>query len=438
MKAKPLALGLAGLVAGGLLAWLLLPARLPNHVKAAERNSFDAVTARLDSGGEVYAYLSTERVIRTVSDLITQVLAVPAPAGAARPVDMPKVMTFLKKIGLHEISGAGISMVSLAGGLSRTKMVLHHYPDQNRGVIWRIVGDEPRPLDELKLLPADTVLAAFGEYHLEPLWQFLKGEIGAAGGPAATGVNTLEPLLAMGGIRLDQLLKSLTGPMGYLVTLDPGKTVTLPAGTTPLTIPQPALAVVLAVRDATLFDLIKAKSPSLARYDERKGRRTLHFAPFKLPFPFDPLIVQTDGYLIAASTSALAETMLRAREKGDGLVATGEFAELARHVPEVGNGFHYLGSRLWKVYAGILGRIVSEKAPSAGDSAALKAVFERIPQDIRVFGVIRCDREGAVYTACCNLKPEMAIALPAAMLAGIAVANSRREPPATPSTTTGD
>ncbi len=420
---KKFVLPLVTLVVGGLLVWLLLPARLPNHVKPAVPNSFAEVAAKLDSGGEVYAYLSTERMIQSATDLVSKILKASSAEKAPQGAELQKVMALLGKLGMNEISGVGLSAVSLPGGLSRTKMVLHHFPDQNQGLIWQLMGNRPRPLEELKLLPQDTVVAAFGDYHLEPLWQFLKKELGAAGQPTAQGVNSVEPMLAMQGIQLDKLLKSLSGSMGYLVTLDPQKTITLPAGDTPLTIPEPSMAIVLAVRDSTLFDLLKAKlPPQIARYAEQKNKRSLHFTHFKLPVPFDPMIVQVDGFLIAASTQVLAEAMLTAREKGNGLTGQGEYKQLAAPLPGKGNGFQYMGSRLWKVYAGILERVMADKTASAGDTEMMRTVTALIPADMRMLGILQNDRDGSVYTAVCNLRPELIVALPVVGALGVVAA----------------
>ena len=412
---------LIGLLAGAGLMYVLGPARFPNERRPAEPTSFRAVAGRLDAGGDMYAYLNAERLVRAVEELggkLVQGLA--GQMSESDAAGFAAVLRLIGHLGLGEISGVGFSSVSVAPELHRAKMVLHHDPAKNKGLIWQLGGASPRALTELDLLPADTGFALFGELRLDNVWTWLKAELVESKIPGAQKfVREAEPALAAQGIKLDELLSSLTGSVGLFITLDPERRITLPGGPseTPLTIPEPGLALVVGVKNPYLFDLLKGKLP-MARFAEKPGRRTLQFSTIAAPFPLEPGLTEVKDYLIVSTTPQLAEAVLQARAKGDGLRLNKEFTALARHAPAKGNGFTYFSPRLWKIYADVLGQ-----ASGDGPDAKLNEfIFSFFPKELKGYGVFENRPDGATWTYCHNLKPEVMLFLPVVTIAGVAAA----------------
>ncbi|MCX6564963.1 MAG: type II secretion system protein GspG [Candidatus Aminicenantes bacterium] len=411
---------LVGLLAGAALMYLLGPARFPNKMKPAEPTSFNAVTAKLDAGGDLYAYFDTARFIRSVEELIANFAkAAPFKADDKEAAVASFVIRLLGKSGLNEISGVGLSNVAVASGLQRTRMVVHHDPDKNTGLIWQLAQTGSRELTELDLLPADTALAAFNEFRLDRFWTWVKQELEASGIPGAVNfAKQAEPMLAAQGMDLPKLLGSLTGSVGYVVTLDKERTISLPGGESALTIPEPGLGIVIGVKDATLFDLLKSKLP-MAAFSEKDGRKTLQFPSIPAPLPLEPCVTADKGILIAASTPRLVDAILQARAKGDGLVKADEYKELARNVPARGNGFAYVSPRLWRIYANFLEKAAAGKPE---DKPFKDILFSMFPRELKAFGVMESRADGVVWTSCHNMNPEMMVLMPLASVAGVAAA----------------
>lgn len=285
---------LIGLLVGAGLMYLLRPVRFPSEIKPATPTSFGAVTARLDAGGDLYAYISTERLIRSIENLVGKFAkTMPNQTGQNEAAVGAFVFRLLGKLGLNEISGVGLSNVAVTPQLQRTRVVLHHYSDKNKGLIWQLGNAEARELVELDLLPADTALAAFNEFRVDNFWTWTKKEVETSGIlNAQSFIRQVEPLLAMQGIQLPKLLGSLTGSFGYVVTLDKQRKIILPGAERALSVPEPGLAIVLGVKDATLFELLKSKLP-MARFSEKTGRKTLQFPVMPVPFPLEPCSPQS-------------------------------------------------------------------------------------------------------------------------------------------------
>ena len=113
------------------------------------------------------------------------------------------------------------------------------------------------------------------------------------------------------GVDADRLFKSYGGRLGLLLVLDPEKRVTLPAKGKPLSIPEPAFALLLRVNDTYLFDTIKGKlaAAGQTKASEEGGVKKIAFPRLPAPFPLEPVIVQKGEWLLAASSRAVADAV---------------------------------------------------------------------------------------------------------------------------------
>jgi len=417
---KALVFVLVGLLAGAAAMYFLGPARFPNKIKPAEPTSFIPVTSRLDSGGDLYGYLSTEQLIRSIEGLIAQLAkSLPVEADSKEAAILPFIFNLIDKSGIKEISGLGLSNVSLPGGLQRTRMVIHHDAEKNTGLIWQAAPTGPRTLSELKLLPADTALAAFGEFRLDAVWAWIKKELEASGlADVQKFAGQAESTLAAQGVDLPKLLGSLSGSIGYIVTLDKVKTIALPGEASGITVPEPGLAIVIGTKDSTLFDLVKTKLP-MAALTEKDGRKTLQFSAIPAPIPLEPCIVMSEGFVIVATSPGRAEALLQARTGTGGLAATPEFKELAAHVPDRGNGFAYLSPRLFQIYVDLIEKAATSKPE---DKQIAEALFKSFPRDLKALSVMERRFDGIVWTSCHNMSLTAMVMAPMTTAAGLAAA----------------
>jgi len=401
----------------------------PAGIPSAEKTSFAAVTSRLDKGGSLYLYLGAEKTAQKMQDLaakIREIVASQATGSQAKKDEIlhafDLVVDFIKKSGLTEISGFGASSVALTKDLNHSKLIAHHYRGNGNGLLWQMWEGEPHPLTALKLLPADTVLAQFSDNRLMTLWQAVQSEAEASGLPKfKQGLESFHQMLEKQGIPLDALLESLDGSSGFLLTLDREKKSTIPAGPMKLEIPEPGLAIVLGVKDNKLFDFIASKL-TFAEKSEDGGVRRLRVPALPVPVPLQPEIVQSDNLLILASNPAVTEAIFSARDRGDGLVATREFKDLAKNIPELGNGFGYRGPRFSQQIMDIQKKALQASgAPQEGRKGAAE-ILDMFSKGMTWYGVLQNTDEGLVYTFNHSMALEDIALMSAAGAVGIAAA----------------
>ncbi len=358
---KTLILILCGLVLGAAAAWAVMHYAAPFWKRSAVDNTYWQVLSRLDQGGEALVYIHAEEISKAAQSLLAglmrNVAALPEErrAQAMQGLDMLDLM--FKEYGLDEVSGLGFSSFAVQPGLRRVRAILHHRPGRSKGLLWNVTGPQPRPLDEMGLLPAGTALAFASDYDLFRLIEWtsrIAPKIVAQGGAAPSPDQAMAMMKAgmqAGGIDYDRLRKSYGGRLGFLLALDPEKRVLLPAKEKPLSIPEPEFALFMRVNDNYLFDALKGKltASGHSKFSEAGGVKKIAFPRLPAPWPLEPVIVQKGEWLIAASRDALAEKIL---DKGSPRLAAGAaFKEIARKAPRRGNGFGYVDPLLPRLIA---------------------------------------------------------------------------------------
>jgi hypothetical protein len=371
--------------------------------KSAEPNSFDEVAARLDRGGSLYFYLSAEQWLSTLSQQLgslRDVLLTSAPIAGEADREMAtkgfKVLTdVVKTSGLEEVTGFGASSFAVEPGVHRNTLFVHHYPGKGKGFLWSSFGKAPHPLKALDLLPADTALANFGDLDLATLFGAVRRTLANLDMPEATkGLDeALEQFSKVAGMSVDDLLRSLGGSVGFVLTLDPASPITLPVeggGT----IPTPRLALVFQVNDDRIFkqiDTTLAANPAIEKVDEPDLRMRTMPMPTPLQamaptFEFRPSVAQWGGYLTIASDDKLVRAMIDALKTGKGYKATPEFAKLSKGLPAEGNGFQ-LGTQR---FADLLNRLPEILAKAQPALALQQQAFSS--------GVFGSSKSGPVYS----------------------------------------
>lgn len=404
---KSLILLLCGLLLGAAAAWAVIHFVVPRWDRSAVDNTFWQVASRLDQGGEAFAYFHAEEASKAVmailGNLKKSVAALPEEKRpqAMQGLGMAEVM--LKGYGLDEISGLGFSSFAVRPGLHRVRVVLHHRPGRDKGLIWNMTGPAPRPLDELELLPADTALALISDYNLVKLLEWVgrigpmmapQGQPGAPAPGADQAMAMIKAGLQSAGIDSDRLFKSYGGRLGFLLVLDPEKRMTLPAQGKSLSIPEPAFALLLRVNDNYLFDTLKAKLAALGqpKISEEAGMRKIAFPPLPAPFPLEPVIVQKGEWLLLASRPALADEML-----GRGtprLSASADFKAIAAKAPSRGNGFSYASPVLLRLVA----QVLRENKGGLQPESALQKITQLLDANKGLYWVVENSDQGLTYT----------------------------------------
>jgi len=337
------------------------PASAPSGIVSAEKTSFDEVTAKLDKGGSLYVYLSTEQMLSGLSDKMVSISnfvgSMPAMAGAQGET-ISKVFNFanawLKDSGIEEISGVGMSSIAREPGFYYSKLIVHHYPGQNDGAIWTMMGKEPHPLKELDLLPEDTVLATFSDLDIQLAWKNLQKHLNQLDISAVTdGLQRWpEQFRKMTGLEFDKVLDSLGGNYGIILTLDVEKKISLPLPSGAMEIPNPGLAIIVKVKSDAIFDRVDAISkgnPLVVRVDKSDLKMRTMTIPLPLPVDLRPSIARSGDLLLLATTDTMIEDILAVKAgKKKGFKSTAEFARISQGIPEQGNNFSIVGDQFVK------------------------------------------------------------------------------------------
>jgi hypothetical protein len=329
--------------------------------KALPKSPFEEVTAQLDPGGDLYVYVGTEQWLQGISAKLagwSQLLnGIPDLTDENRD-NIRKAVTVVTNLvsnsGLEQVKALGLSSVPHGDGLHRSKGLLYCGKDNSSGFLWNLCGTAPHALTGLDLLPANTALAGFSDLDTSLVWSVLQKQVSQSGIPQVEELlkGLPEGFEKTTGLNWEKVLGSLGGEFGFAMTLDDSKTVSIPVSQDQrLEIPEPALMIVVRVKDDTVFNRIdealKQSGQHVFSTDKAKLKMRTLPVPLPLPIQLGLTVAQSEGYLFIATTDLIVQQALavRAGEK-PGLKSTEEFQRLAKDVPQQGNHFTCVSQRL--------------------------------------------------------------------------------------------
>jgi hypothetical protein len=343
----------------------------PTGGASAEKNSFNEVTAHLDAGGSLFLYWSTEQMLSGLSGKVTQLrqFATGFPGVSASDAQtVGKVVDFVARLvrnsGLENVSGVGASSFAREAGLYQSRFMLHHYKGKGSGYLWSLFGKSPHALEGAEMLPATTALAGFSDVDFAGVWTLLQNEISKLEIPEAGHALEQMPQAfeLVTGIKFDQMLASLGGEYGVILTLDDSKKVPIPAGGgQSLQIPEPGLIIALRVKDNTIFDRVEkllAENEQLKQQIVRVDKPGLKMrtmpVPLPLPIVLRPTLARFGDYLLLASSDVLIEEIVAVKSgKKPGWKSTDEYKKLSQGMPAQGNNFFYVSSKFGQTFLDI-------------------------------------------------------------------------------------
>ena len=352
--------------------------------------SFVDVAKYLDAGGSFYLYLSTEQFLKWVDEGF---------AAAGKIVDdesiglgdeektMAKlVLAGVKKVfldsGVRELDGLGASTIKLEKDIKRNVVMVHHDPAKGTGLIWQLFGTKPHEQDVFKLAPAETAYAMHSELDIVKGIDWLKDFVTKNTTPEVAGMMAGFLAEANQQFRLEELLDSLGGQYGVLMTLDEKQQVPIPLtdlaggpqgvppGIPPVNnIPAPGLAIEVKVEGQTLKDeLIPMLGSALENQGiviEEQDVDGIKLSVIDVPIPpnvpealrslVSPTIFQNDNYLVFATSTILARQIIAVQQgKTEGLRGAAEFKKLSKGMDIKGNQFAFLSERVGRHYGNFL------------------------------------------------------------------------------------
>jgi hypothetical protein len=358
----------------------------------ATKTSFGEVTSQLDSGGDVFVYMSPEKWLSGLStnlsglrDALLSAIDEPEPQREQLKAAFSSAIRLLQASGVEDLTGVGLSGMQIGEDLYRSKFILHRREGSAKGFVWSVFGNAPHALRGLDMLPGNTGFAAFGDLELAQVWEIIRQELSKSGVPeiAQWAENWPKTFEAQTKIGWAELLKSLGGEAGLIVTLEPSRQLKMPVGEG-IEFPEPALLLAVRVKNDLLYDRISAefKKNKNAVVTNEPGLKISSLAfPLPLPVPLHLVAASSGDYVFFGTSPALVRSAMAVRQgKEPGLRKQGEFQELAKHVPSEGNSFVYVSRRLTESIQSVQKQVVQSRK-GAGKEVALmeRLLFNKQP-----------------------------------------------------------
>lgn len=339
----------------------------------AERTSFQEVTAQLDPGGSLYAYLSTEQLVQGLGDRISSLrqafTSLPnIPSDQRNAVDkiFRIVSGLVQDSGIEDVSGFGASSVAREPALYHTKVLMHHYRGKGTGFLWTMLGQKPHALHGMNLLPESTAMVYYGDLDVPLFWSVIQRQVLKAGFPEAEqALAKLPEAFEQGtGLKWDKVLDSLGGEFGFALMLDPKRKISIPTPEGGLEIPEPSLMVIAKTKDDTIFNRLETLLNQTGQQVDSVDKPNLKMRtlPLALPLPIQlrPTIASSEGYLFIANSDTVIEQVLAVKSgSAKGLKATPEFQKLSKDLPQEGNQFSFVSRRFGETISYLQEKVVA-------------------------------------------------------------------------------
>jgi hypothetical protein len=154
------------------------------------------------------------------------------------------------------------------------------------------------------------------------------------------------------GMAWADLLGSLGGEAGLVLTLDDAHRISFPIDKQSLEIPAPGLMLVLKVNNDLLFDRLsqELKRSEQAKFTDADGVK-MYVLPLPIPLPMELQITlaRAGEYLFIATAPTLVNDALAVRAgKMPGIKQTADFVAMQKFAPATGNSFSYMDRRFSK------------------------------------------------------------------------------------------
>ncbi len=335
---------------------------------------FDAVSAHLDLGGEVYGYIDVDGDVEKLASLLDEFVGkIREVAGDEIPPQLA-AMDFEKlaaDLGLSSVDALGVSSYR-NGELHRNKYYLHA-PGGRTGLL-KIAGGDPAPFAARKLAPSGSDLIYEQDLDLKSAFELAGDLVGKIGGPEAAGEfrkATAQPLPDV-GLSAADVFAQLDTKIVVVGHLDTGRKLDLPEEV-PVSIPGVDLLVSVDGIGPLFAKLIESIPPDQRGEFLEEGEG---YQQFTAPLPpeiaaiIQPVVRHEtgSGRVLVATSAAYLERCLA----GESTVWDDAGFEAAMEgLPEEGNGLGFVSAKFSKEYLRIYDELFKAMAAEGEVPAGL-------------------------------------------------------------------
>ncbi len=416
----------------------------PAAAPAPASPEYEHVASYLDANGSVYIYWNTQKLLGEIDNRLQSIkdaALVDANLTAAQLTQFQASFDLVRHIllnsGLEAVRAFGMSYSKDDSGLYVGKAVLY-VPDRS-GYLWEAIAERSHDLTFLKLIPEHAEAFGFFDFDFGTFWRGISKDLAASGIPEITTSLQQFPAQteAIAGISLDDLLGSLGDQIGLIVTLDPQKTVAIPLGASVVVIPEPAVALLLKLKNDKIFDRVDAifsANPGVQKTDEPDLK--LRVIKGNGPVTYlTPALARYGGYMILSSSDTLIRGIVDANTgKSQGIKTSAEFNALSAGMPDKGNSAVYVGKRFQSTVATLQTRYNEAQSSVDVPTRRILESLARLSSEVASYKVSATTDDSLVTTSKMTKDPNdllgELLAIPGEAVAQAAIADLKRGGPA--------
>jgi hypothetical protein len=354
---------------------------------AAVKKQFDSVASHLDQGGDLLVIANVDGIVEKAAEWIRTIVTATSagdPNADAVRAAASKLPGFLRRNGFYSIQGFGISAVPRADGLTEMKSYVSRDPAAAHLPLWRaLVGNKPRRVACLDMIPADASMFQVMVGEPAALWTMVKQGVSEVGGPDAAKSfdKAMASFAKAAGVPMDAIVKSLGDECFWTVVMPPEAAAPDAQGGAPA-MPWGNASVLagVAVRDDTLFNLISNKLTQAGQpvaLTNIGAAVVLKVGAEGGPLPIMPCVAKFNGYLVLSLDEKALSSAVNAFGRKNGLAATPEFKKMFANRPLVNNGMSYTTPRFVQKIMELQGMAMAMTGggPQASELAALQKMM---------------------------------------------------------------
>lgn len=338
---------------------------------------FEMASGYLDAGGDLFMVKS---IAGQMQGMVKMMRTLAESGRGNDSEDAVKLFadldTFLQESGLFSMHTVAGSTVPRPDGLKNLKLFIGRDADAADKPLWTgLTGGPAGPMQFLSVQPDSCVLGLETAAKPEDIWGMVRRGMLLFGckGDADKLADQLQKAEKELGVSPDALFASLTGGLAVTIHMDSARTISLPLGQNPLSIPEPGFVAVANVKDDTLlqFMLHGFEEKGMQLSEKKLGTVTIHQVdqPLPAPFPLQPAFSIHNGHFYLASTPALLEKTIRP-SLPDRLGKKAAFTAMFSGQNATGNAFFYCDARLRET----LKDVFNELQKSSGGNPQLNGI----------------------------------------------------------------
>ena len=342
----------------------LLAACSSSGVPMAPQKSphFDAVSARLQLGGTVYAYADIAGDAERAADFLLALLRDLPGLAPQQGANRLNATTLVRILGLHNVQAIGLSSYEKES-LYHNRSFIHH-AGAREGLL-KLFGTKPAYFDLVSIAPEDADLVWEQQLDVRVLVDIVRalGELGVGMTPEELDKALGEPVLGL-DITLGAIVERLNTTAGLILAVDESRPLRIPGE--PFWFPYTdflfrvdglgELAGAIAER-AALDPLIAS---------ERTEEWVIIRPAIKLPPPwnaYEPSVIKeiATGRMYIVSSPAFLKRCLSTT---GGVAQSADFIRAFEQLPMTGNGLIYFSPRMTRQMHAVLDRVIETNGSS--------------------------------------------------------------------------